>query len=228
LPKKAKTSSARTKPAGRRAHGLRNPPSYDVEREGLLKLFDLKSPRRPYSGQLKDRIVRASKLELMLSGSPEEQTRLGREADAQIVAEQFGKLFLLLDHFKIPRKSHLRWFHLAFRLARQHVRGMEVVEGPHTKRGPKGTRNGTPSTHELLVALTQVELERRKGTADAIRILRKRHPDLWGRFSEKSLQHRYSKLRKELITYPEGDLLDNLGALLGLSTRYKKPENSET
>lgn len=228
MPKKAKTSSARTKPAGRRAHGLRNPPSYDVEREGLLKLFDLKSPRRPYSGQLKDRIVRASKLELMLSGSPEEQTRLGREADAQIVAEQFGKLFLLLDHFKIPRKSHLRWFYLALGLARQHVPGLLVVEGSPPKRGPKGRREGTPSDHELLVALARVELERRKGTSDAIRILRIREPNVWGRFSVKSLQHRYSKLRKELVPYPKGDLIDNLAAMFGLSARHRKPENSET
>ncbi len=200
----------------------------DVERKALLQLFDLKSSSRPYSSQLKEPIVRASKLELMLRGSPKEQERLGGEEDSLIVAEQFGKLFLLLDHFQIPRTSHLRWFHLAFDLARQHVRGMEVVEGPTPKKGPKGRRKGPPSDYERLVALTKVKLERKKGTADAIRTLRKRQPDLWSRFSPKSLQHRYSELRRELVPYPKGDLIDNLEALFGLSARNKKPENSET
>ena len=230
LPKKAKTSSARKrrKPGDRSRSSRGQPIDADVEREALLKLFHLTSPSRPYSGQLKDPIVRASKLELMLRGGPEQQERLGREEDARIVAEQFGKLFLLLDHFKIPRRSHLRWFHLAFRLARQHVRGMEVVEGALPKKGPKGRRKGTPTDHELLIALTQVKLERKRGTADAIRTLRKRQPDVWHRFSAKSLQHRYSKLRKELVPYPKGDLIDNLAAMFGLSARYRKPENSET
>jgi hypothetical protein len=164
----------------------------------------------------------------MRSGPPEEQTRFGQKEDARILAEQVGKLFLLLDHFKIPRKSHLRWFYLALGLARQHVPGLLVVEGSPPKRGPKGRREGTPSDHELLVALARVELERRKGTSDAIRILRIREPNVWGRFSVKSLQHRCSKLRKELVPYPKGDLIDNLAAMFGLSARHRKPENSET
>ena len=66
----------------------------DVELDLLLKLLDLKSPSPPYSNQLKNRIVQASKLELVLRRSPEEQERHGREADSRIVAEQFGKLLL--------------------------------------------------------------------------------------------------------------------------------------
>jgi hypothetical protein len=187
-----------------------------VEREALLKLFDLSLASRPYGGQLKAPIIRASMLDLMLRGGPAEQERLGREEDARIVAEQLGKLFLLLGHFKIPVRSHLRWFHLAFRLARQHVQGMKVVDGALPKRGPKGRRKGTPSDSEFLIALTQVRLERKKGTADAIRVLRTRHPDVWGRFTQKSLQHRYLKLGKL-----------NLRAFFGLSARDRKPENSE-
>lgn len=231
MPKKAKAASARKKvrkPGDRSRSSRGQPIDADVEREALLKLFDLTSPSRPYSGQLKDPIVRVDKLKLMLRGGPEDQECLGREEDARIVAEQFGKLFLLLDHFQIPRKSHLRWFHLAFRLARQHVRGMEIVEGPPPKRGPTGRRKGTPSNDDLLVALTQVKLERRRGTTDAIRILRKRHPDLWGRFSVKSLQDRCSEIRKEFVPYRKRDLVDNLKALFGLSARDRKPENSET
>ena len=191
-----------------------------LEAEPLLKLLEL--PTRPYSGQLNAPITRASKSELMLRGGPGEQERLGREENVRIIAEQLGKLFLLLDHFEIPRESHLRWFHLAFRLAEQHVRGMQVVEGPRRKRGPKGRRKGTPSDHEFLVALTQVKLERNKGSADAIRILRKRHPDLWGRFPVKSLQNRYSELQKSLLAHPKGDLIDNLRALFGLPARNTK------
>ena len=192
----------------------------------LRTLFD-RSPNRQYSGQLKERIVHATKLELMLKGSPEEQQRLGEEENARILVQQVDKLFLLLDHFQIPHKSPLRWFHLAFRLAKQHVPGMEVIEGPPPKRGPKGARKGAPSQEELVLAVIQVKAERRRGTADAIQILRKRDPEKWGRFSAKSLQNRFSKYRRELVTYPDGGVLDNLGALLGLSTRHEVPENSE-
>ena len=66
----------------------------DVELDLLLKLLDLKSPSPPYSNQLKNRIVQASKLELVLRRSTEEQERHGREEDSRIVAEQFGKLLL--------------------------------------------------------------------------------------------------------------------------------------
>jgi hypothetical protein len=68
---------------------------------------------------LKDPVRRASKLELMLGGSPEDQERLGREEVSRNVVAQVGKLFLLLDHFQIPRASYLRWFHLAFHLAKR-------------------------------------------------------------------------------------------------------------
>ena len=145
MPKKAKTSSDRKKvpKAVRRFRSLSGQPmDADVEREALFKLLDLKSPGRPYSSQLKDPIVRASKLELMLRGSPEDQERVGRDEDMRIVIEQFQKLFLLLDHFGIPEGSRLRWFYLAFRLARQHVPGMKVVTGSETEARPKSQMEG--------------------------------------------------------------------------------------
>ena len=124
MPKNIKPSSARKKlrKAGSRRCSLRGQQrESDVERKTLLKLFDFKSPSRPYRRELKNPIVRASKLELMLRGSPQEQDRLARDEDSRLVEEQFEKLFLLLDHFGIPGASPLRWFHLAFHLARQHV-----------------------------------------------------------------------------------------------------------
>jgi hypothetical protein len=163
----------------------------------------------------------------MLHGSPHEQERLRREDDLRAFAEQLDKLFLLLDHFGIPRANRLRWFQLALGLSRQHVPGMRVVEGSTPKRGPKGQRRGTPSDHEFLIALTEIKLQRKRGTQDAIRILRKRQPHIWGRFTEKSLEHRYSKLRSELVPYRTGDLIDNLGALLGFPARAKTPRNYE-
>jgi hypothetical protein len=214
--------------AGSRPHSSPNPPVLnDLEQEALLRLFDLKSPRGPYRRELKVPIVRASKLELMLRGSPEEQERLGREEDSRIVAEQFGKLFLLLDHFQIPRTSHLRWFRLAFHLAREFVPGMGVIDAPISKRGPKGRRKGTPSDFDLLTAVTRVRLERSRGTADAIRTLRKRQPDLWGRYPAKSLQNRYSEIQTELRPLRSEDIIDNLKALFGSFARNGQPENSE-
>lgn len=218
MPKKPATSSARA-PGRKTKSRSRNPRSpsleADVELKALRALFDLKPPNRRYTGRLKVPIVRTPKLTLILRGPPEEQTRLGQEENPRIVGEQVEKLFLLLDHFKIPPKSPLRWFHLAFHLAKRHVPGVEVIEGLPAKRGPKGARKGAPSREELILAVTQVKLERGHGTADAIRILRKRDPDRWGRFSARNLQNRFSKYRRELVSYSDGGLLDNLGAMPG-------------
>jgi hypothetical protein len=150
----------------------------------------------------------------MLRGSPEEQERIGRDEDLRLVEEQCGKLFLLLDHFGIPRTSRLRWFQLAFLLARQHVPGMSIVTDPKSRTGPKGKWKQTPLDAELILAVTKVKLERRRGDADAIRILRKRHPNVWGRFEERSLRTRYYEAVRPMKPYRRGNLLDSLAAWL--------------
>ena len=178
-PKKAKKSSAGTRKAATRSRSSSGQPmDADVELDSLLKLLDPKSPSPPYRRQLKKPIVRASKLELMLRGSPEEQERHGREEDSRIVAEQFGKLFLLLDHFGIPQTSRLRWFHLAFQLARQHVPGMEVISSQKSRRGAKIKWRDSLNA-ELIVAVAKLKRERKRGAADAIRTLSNRESDVW-------------------------------------------------
>jgi hypothetical protein len=206
---------ARTKRPGRRPRGLGSPPiDAEAEVEAARRLFDLKSPSRPYHRELKNPIVRASKLELMLRGSPQEQERLGREEDLRTVEEQVGKLFLLLDHFGIPQTSRLRWFHLAFQLARHHVPGMKIMTGPKPRTGPKGKWKRTRLDSELVIAVAAVEHERQKGAADAIRILRKRDPHGWGRFDEGSLRTRYYEALRPMKPYRRGDLLESLAAWL--------------
>jgi hypothetical protein len=217
LPRSAKPQSARKKltKAGNRPRGLNSQSiGSDLDFEALLKLFEIKTSTRLYREQLRDPIVRASKLELMLGGSPEDQERLGREEDSRNVVAQFGKLFLLLDHFQIPRASYLRWFHLAFHLARQHVPGMKIVSGPNPRRGPKGKWKETQLDSELIVAVTAVKLARRRGVADAIRILRKREPNVWGRFDEGSLRTRYYEALRPMKPYRRGSLIESLEALL--------------
>ena len=216
MPRNAKLQSANKKltKAGNRPHGLSNQPiDADLEFEALLKLFELRPSTSPYREQLKDPIRRGSKLELMLGGSPEDQERLGREEDSRIVVAQVGKLFLLLDHFEIPPASYLRWFHLAFHLARQHVPGMKIVSGPNPRRGPKAKWRETQLDLELIVAVTAVKLARRRGAADAIRILRKREPNVWGRFDEGSLRTRYYEALRPMKPYRRGSLIESLAAL---------------
>jgi hypothetical protein len=217
LPKKAKTSSGRKKVrkvGGRSRIQGGQPINAAVELQAGRKLFDLKLPSRPYRRELKNPIVRASKLDLMLRGSPKEQDRLSRDEDSRLVEEQFRKLFLLFDHFGIPRTSHLRWFHLAFHLARQHVPGMKIVTGTNQRRGPKGKWRERRLDSELIVAVTAVERERGRGAADAIRILRKRVPNLWGRFEESSLRTRYYEALRPMKPFRRGNLIESLAAWL--------------
>ncbi len=227
-PKKAKKSSARTKKAevGSR-NARRQPIDADVEFQALLQLIDPESPSRPYSGQLKEPIARTSKLDLTLRGCPDEQERLDREDDMRILAEQFDKLSPLLDHFGIPETSHLRWFHLAFQLARQHVPGMKIPKEPERRRGPKTKWIGVDTDVALLVAVAQVKKERGLGNADAIRTLRKNQPEEWGKYSQKSLLNRYYDILSRPPPCPDGDLIDNLKVFLGLPAHSGKPDNSD-
>jgi hypothetical protein len=227
-PKKAKKSSARTRKAevGSR-NARRQPIDADVEYQALMQLIDLESPSRPYSRQLKKPIARASKADLMLRGSPDEQERLGHEDDMRILAEQFDKLFPLLDHFGIPQTSPLRWFHLAFQLAKQHVPGMKITKEPKKRRGPKAKWDGVRSDVAFIAAVAQLKDERKRGNADAIRTLRKRQPEVWGNYSHQSLRSRYYDIRKKSLPCPDGDLIDNLKMFFGLPARSGESDNSD-
>jgi len=183
------------------------------ELEALRRLIDLEAPTHAYTRELKKPIVRTSKLNLKLSGSPRERT--AHEDDLRIVSEQFEKLFLLLDHFGISRTNRLRWFHLAFQLARRHVPGAQVV----AVRRKRGKPRRGPSNLELVWAVDVIKYERklkyggRLGVRDAISILQSREPTLWGGRSADDLRNRYYEFSRGL---PKKALpLDRLIALFG-------------
>jgi hypothetical protein len=116
------------------------------------------------------------------------------EKEAWILAAQRKKLGLLLKHFGIsPTNEHV-WAQLAFALAKEHVPGMQALDGPPRKRGrrPKSSH----SNRDLAIAVDMVNYERKRGVADAIRQLRKREPKVWGRYSENALRNRYYEFSK--------------------------------
>jgi hypothetical protein len=199
----------------------------ELEFRALLRLLELEPSNRAYSEALKTPISRVSELELILRGSPDQQESLRCEEDKRLVSEQFGKLFLLLDHFEIPRNSRLRWFHLAFQLARQYVPGMQIQKGPARSKGPKPKYEGVTSDLALLESVILVKRERKLGAEDAIRILRQRDPEGWGKFTQKALRNRYYEIVRRPLPSPDGDLIDNLKVILGLSATIEKSDNSK-
>ena len=201
----------------------------DVELEfrTLLRLIELEPPNRAYSKVLKTPILHVSELGLMLRGGPDQQEGLRREEDMRLLTEQFEKLFLLLDHFEIPRNSRLRWLHLAFQLARQHVPGMHIKKGPAQRNGRKPKYEGVTSDLALIASVIQVREERKLGTEDAIRILIQRDPAGWGKFTQKGLRNRYYEILRRPLPAPDGDLIDNLKVMLGLSATLEKSDSSK-
>jgi len=200
----------------------------ELELRTLLRLIELEPSNHAYSQALKTPISPVSELELMLRGDPDQQEGLRREEDMRLLSEQFEKLFLLLDHFEIPRNSLLRWFHLAFHLARQYVPGMHIKERrPARRRGQKPKYKGATSDMALLESVILVKGERKRGTEDAIRVLKLRDPDGWGKFTQKALRNRYYEILRRPLPSPHGDLIDNLRVMLGLTTTREKSDNSE-
>lgn len=62
--------------------------------------------------------------------------------DNWLEAEHAYRLFLLLDHYKIDRKSPSCWLELSLALATDHVPGFQVAKKPPVKRGrPKKNKN---------------------------------------------------------------------------------------
>jgi hypothetical protein len=150
----------------------------------------------------------------MQAGGPQEQEHLASEEDARIFAKQVDKLFLLLEHFGIPRTDGLRWFCLVFQLARQHVPGMKTTTGPKTRRGRKTIWGESGLDAELVYLVRVVERERRKGITDAIRIVMKRYPDEWGQFPQQSLRTRYFEAVRRMKPDRSGDLIQRFEAWL--------------
>jgi hypothetical protein len=126
--------------------------------------------RKPrYSGELNRPILRGSRL------LGEGQYRLYSDEinRERIFRKRFAKLYLLLAHYGIGLKEAERWLQLAFFLAVDHVPGMQVIDGPPTRKG--APRKWDLSEGRRLVELVeQINRERGRGIVDAIRVAQKR------------------------------------------------------
>jgi hypothetical protein len=93
---------------------------------------------------------------------------------------QLAKLGKLLAFYKIDPKNPSRWLLLSLNLAARFVPGFQIhYWGGPRKRGRPPKWQGERAA-ELVQAVERIKAERQKGVTDAIRILKKRQPDVWG------------------------------------------------
>lgn len=94
--------------------------------------------------------------------------------------EQLLKLGKLLPLYKIDSKAPDRWLLLSLKLAEDFVPGMQIhYWASPRKRGRPPKWKGKRSA-QLVEAVKRILAERKKGVSDAVRILQKRQPDVWG------------------------------------------------
>jgi lysyl-tRNA synthetase class I len=96
----------------------------------------------------------------------------------------------------VPQTVKLRWRQVLDRL--EHVR--TPVSQPKKKSGRPRKWLGRVG-YELLVAVNSICAERRRGFADAIRILRSRSPAKWGSYDQRELQTRFQEARNFWLPY---------------------------
>lgn len=145
---------------------------------------------------------------VVIQGPPEAAEFLGadhpdikaaKDAEALRAAQELtAKLPLLLDHFGIDRNRPDHWKQLAFRLARAHVPGMQVVNAP---------KAGAPQTWgpvELAALYIEVERLTKQGATamDACRVLMRLPEGVW-RFPRsrdaKTLYRRYQESKNSSV-----------------------------
>ena len=174
-----------------------------------------KKPLRKFSGLLNDpiietvfgpdwKVVVSQKDDSQKDDSQKDIERAIEEALTRARRRQLLKLKELLSFYEIDSKAPLRWMLLSMKLACDFVPGMRVLFFDTRKRGRPAKWKSTRGT-ELVEAVYRVTAERRKGVADAIRVLMKRHPNEWGScngsdFNKKaaSLQSRYYEILRQL------------------------------
>jgi hypothetical protein len=153
---------------------------------------------KPFTGRLEVPIVRRNEFELAFENFDEEvQTEFEKES-GRIYAERQQRLELLFEHYVIPPASSeaKRWKNLAYALACDFVRGMQVLKRAPRKRGaPKKWKGGV--RQHLVEVVESILHERKKGIHDAVRTARKRYPEAWPKITtDKSLATRYHEARK--------------------------------
>ena len=105
------------------------------------------------------------------------------------------KLLLLLHHYEIKPDDPACWFDLAFRLALDHVPGMQVLENSPAGTGRPRKPSDLSGLREFVRIIDEINYERKKGIPDAIRTALKRK-QLKG--SVGSLEARYHEKKKQL------------------------------
>jgi hypothetical protein len=142
------------------------------------------SNRKPrYPGALNQPIVRPLKNGLWGSKNGAEY----------IFGQREKKIELLFKHFGIKREDRLRWQKLAFYLAVNHVRGMQLIDRLAELGAPQ--KWDISRAKERVKIIDQIQSERGRGVKDAIQIA-KRRGHLKG--NEKAIEHRYRLSKKQI------------------------------
>jgi hypothetical protein len=153
-------------------------------------------PRVKYTGALAEPIYETAVSSLEKLGCSEAHDCLAR-----IKASHVAKLFLLFDWYKFDPDAKDAWVSLAFRLALDHVPGMDVVSSPKPRRGRKKSwQDGLGFELIREVEALQKRTATPMGYREAIRLLKKNDPKKW-RPTQASLEtrHREAKRRYERI-----------------------------
>lgn len=201
---------------------------------------------RNYEGALGEPIYLSSPQTLANLGKTEDQ-RLDELVD-YLRATQNAKIGLLFRHYQIDRDNEHAWFHLAMRLATDHVPGMKFVVGKKPRRGRKKSwQDGLG--FELVREVAAIrKASTSLTTKAAIEKLRGAPQGKWGRYTPENLvtRHREAKRRHErikpivdaLMRQPPGPVapLPIMGGLLSLGASHiadgagepKSTENSRT
>jgi hypothetical protein len=124
-----------------------------------------------------------------------ERERELRSREMKVAKRRKDKLYLLLKHYRIEPQNPRKWFCLSWRLACDFVPGMRAMAVDPAKRGRPPTWKGV-SGLELVQAVDAIKTERRNGIRDAIRVLRARNPQSWGRHKPSGLETRYYETRR--------------------------------
>jgi hypothetical protein len=126
-------------------------------------------------------------------------TEADREAayENRLLELQFEKLLTLLEHYRIPTSSELRWSYLAYYLARDFFPGMDVVTKIRKRARPR-EKWGIELEGMFVGVVDEILAEQPKlKIAAAVDIARERDPERWGKYKTSTLVTRYHELKKK-------------------------------
>ena len=119
----------------------------------------------------------------------DKQKKIWQTACNDLTKKRAEKLLMLLEYYRIEQSDPNAWLGLAYRLALDFIPGMKIVENAR-RRGAPPKWPGTDGI-ELIAGVEKVAKERGKGNSDAIRIMIRRNPGRWGKYSPETLEARY-------------------------------------